>query len=103
VTFDIDANGIDNVVGQDLGTGKDTEDHHPGVDQHVEAGYDQGRQEAEMFAAEDKKRRGGSGRAQPRRQYGISGRKWRSAKLGDKVGEEERKPVREQVDKLKET
>ena len=57
VTFDIDANGIVNVSAKDLGTGKEQHITISSSSNMSKEDIDKAVQEAERFAAEDKKRR----------------------------------------------
>ena len=57
VTFDIDANGIVNVSAKDLGTGKEQKITITASSNLSQDEIDKAMQEAEQFAAEDKKRK----------------------------------------------
>jgi molecular chaperone DnaK len=66
VTFDIDANGIVNVSAKDKGTGKEQQIRIQASGGLSDSDIDQMVKDAEKFAEEDKKRRGGRGAQQCR-------------------------------------
>ena len=71
VTFDIDANGIVKVSAKDLGTGKEQNITITASTNMSKDDIDKAVKEAEQFAADDKKKRGGSGHPQRRRPDGL--------------------------------
>ena len=72
VTFDIDANGIVNVSAKDLGTGKEQHITITSSTNMSKEDVEKAVKEAEQYAAEDKKKRGGSGYPQRRRPDGVT-------------------------------
>ena len=93
VTFDIDANGIVNVSAKDLGTGK--EQKITITSQTTMS------KEAEMYAEEDKKRREEVDTRNQAEQLVYQSEKT-LGEIGDKLPEDEKTPVKEQVEKVKE-
>lgn len=102
VTFDIDANGIVNVTATDKGTGKAQHITITSSTNMNKDDIDRAVRDAEKFAEEDKKQK---------EQVEIKNRAenliFQSEKtlsdIGDKVTESDKAPVREAIDKLKET
>ena len=70
VTFDIDANGIVNRVGQGQGTGKEQKITHSGLGRSVGRDIDQMVKDAEENAEADKAKRAEVDARQPRRKPG---------------------------------
>ena len=102
VTFDIDANGIVNVTAKDLGTGKEQHITITSSTNMSEADIERAVKDAEKFAEEDKKQK----EAVETRNH-AEALVFQSEKtleeLGDKVTAEDTAPVKEAVEKLKET
>ena len=101
VTFDIDSNGIVNVSAKDLGTGKEQKITITASTNLSKEDIDKAVKDAERFAEEDHKRREAidtrNNAENPVYQTGKS-----LSDLGDKVTEEEKAPITEQIEKLKE-
>ena len=101
MTFDIDANGIVNVSAKDLGTGKEQKITITSSTNLSKEDIDKAVKEAEQFAEQDKKRHEEIDIRNNAENLVYSTEK--SLKdLGDKVTEEEKKPIEEQVEKVKE-
>jgi len=102
VTFDIDANGIVHVGAKDLGTGKEQQITITSSTNMSKDEVEKAVKNAEEFAAEDKKRRE---EIETRNQADqmIYQTEKALGELGDKVSEEEKKGITEQIEKLKET
>ena len=102
VTFDIDANGIVNVTAQDKGTGK--EQHIPitSSTNMSKEDIDKAVRDAEKFAEDDKKAKE-KVEVKNRAESMVYQCEKSLSDLGDKVSEDEKKPVRDAIDKLKET
>lgn len=101
VTFDIDANGIVNVFAKDLGTGKEQHVTITASSNLSKEDIDKAMKEAEKYAEEDKKRL-----EQIELRNQAENMVYQTEKslndLGDKVTEDEKKPILEQIEKLKE-
>mgnify|MGYP003638455430 CR=1 FL=1 len=100
VTFDIDANGILHVTAQDKKTGKEQKISIEGSSGLSDEEIEKAKRDAEAHAEEDKKRKES---AETRNQaetmaYQIEKQ---IGELGDKVSEEQKKPLTDAVDKLK--
>ncbi len=101
VTFDIDANGIVNVSAKDLGTGKEQKITITSSTNLSKEDIDKAVKEAEQFAEQDKKRHEEIDARNNAENLVYSTEK-SLGELGDKVTEDEKKPVTEQLEKLKE-
>ncbi len=101
VTFDIDANGIVNVSAKDLRTGKEQKITITSSTNLSKEDIDKAVKEAEQFAEQDKKRHEEIDARNNAENLVYSTEK-SLGELGDKVTEDEKKPVTEQLEKLKE-
>ena len=101
VTFDIDANGIVNVSAKDLGTGKEQKITITSQTTMSKEEVDKAVKEAEMYAEEDKKRREEVDTRNQAEQLVYQSEKT-LGEIGDKLPEDEKTPVKEQVEKVKE-
>ena len=101
VTFDIDANGIVNVSAKDLGTGKEQKITITSQTTMSKEEVDKAVKEAEMYAEEDKKRREEVDTRNQAEQLVFQSEKT-LGEIGDKLPEDEKTPVKEQVEKVKE-
>ena len=101
VTFDIDANGIVNVSAKDLGTGKEQKITITSSANLSKEDIDKAVKEAEQFAEQDKKRHEEIDARNNAENLVYSTEKSLN-ELGEKVTEEEKKPVAEQLEKVKE-
>lgn len=102
VTFDIDANGIVNVSAKDLGTGKEQKVTITASSNLSDEEIEKAVKEAEAHAAEDKKIKEETETVNNADQLCYQAEKT-IKDLGDKVTEEEKKPVEEEIAKLRET
>lgn len=102
VTFDIDANGIVNVSAKDLGTGKEQKVTITASSNLSDEEIEKAVKEAEAHAAEDKKVKEETETVNNADQLCYQAEKT-IKDLGDKVTEEEKKPVEEEIAKLRET
>ena len=102
VTFDIDANGIVNVSAKDKGTGKEQHITITSSTNMSDEDIDRAVKEAEMFAEEDKKAKEAV-EVKNRAESMIFQSEKSLNELGDKVTEDEKKPVLDAIAKLKET
>ena len=102
VTFDIDANGIVNVSATDKGTGKEQHITITSSTNMSKEDIDRAVKEAEKFAAEDKKNKEAVEVKNKAEQMIYQSEKSLSD-MGDKVSDSDKAPVREAIDKLKET
>ncbi|MBR3416569.1 MAG: molecular chaperone DnaK [Clostridia bacterium] len=102
VTFDIDANGIVNVTAQDKGTGKEQHITITSSTNMSKEDIDKAVRDAEKFAEDDKKAKE-KVEVKNRAESMVYQCEKSLSDLGDKVSEDEKKPVREAIDKLKET
>ena len=102
VTFDIDANGIVNVSATDKGTGKEQHITITSSTNMSKEDIDRAVKEAEKFAAEDKKNKEAVEVKNKAEQMIYQSEKSLSD-IGDKVSDSDKAPVREAIDKLKET
>ena len=101
VTFDIDANGIVNVSAKDMGTGKEQKITITSSTNLSEDEINKAVKEAEQYAEADHKRREEIDARNNAENLAYSTEKSLND-LGDKVTEEEKKPITEQIEKLKE-
>ena len=101
VTFDIDANGIVSVSAKDLGTGKEQKITITSNTNMSKDDIDKAVKEAEQYAAEDKKRREEVDVRNAADQMVYQSEKTLSD-AGDKISADEKKPVQEKIDALKE-
>ncbi|MBQ7624396.1 MAG: molecular chaperone DnaK, partial [Clostridia bacterium] len=102
VTFDIDSNGIVNVSAKDLGTGKEQKITITSSTNLSKEDIDRAVKEAEQFAEEDKKKKEAVDTRNNAEALVYQTEKSLN-ELGDKITEEEKAPVKEQLEKLKET
>ena len=102
VTFDIDANGIVNVSAQDKGTGKEQHITITSSTNMSQEDIDKAVKDAEKFAEEDKKQKEAV-EVKNQAESAIFQIEKSMADLGDKVTEDEKKPVNEAIEKLKST
>ena len=101
VSFDIDANGIVNVKAKDLGTGKEQAITITASSNLSDADIEKAVKEAEQYAAEDKKKK-----EEVEIRNAADSMVYQTEKtlgeVGDKIPEDEKKGIQEEVDKLKE-
>ena len=101
VSFDIDANGIVNVKAKDLGTGKEQAITITASSNLSDADIEKAVKEAEQYAAEDKKKK-----EEVEIRNAADSMVYQTEKtlgeVGDKITEDEKKGIQEEVDKLKE-
>ena len=102
VTFDIDANGIVNVSAKDKGTGKEQHITITSITNMSQEDIDKAVKDAEKFAEEDKKQKEAVD-AKNQAESTIFQIEKSMTELGDKVTEDEKKPVTEAIEKLKTT
>lgn len=102
VTFDIDANGIVNVSAKDLGTGKEQKITITASTNLSKDDIDKAVKEAERFAEEDHKKREEID-ARNNAENLVYQTERSLEELGEKVTAEEKAPITEQMNKLKET
>jgi len=102
VTFDIDANGIVNVSAMDKGTGKEQHITITSSTNMSQDDIDKAVREAEKFADEDKKKKEAVEIKNRAEQMVYQSEKTLSD-LGDKVDEADKAPVRDAIEKLKNT
>ena len=102
VTFDIDANGIVNVSATDKGTGKEQHITITSSTNMSQEDIDKAVREAEKFADEDKKKKEAVEIKNRAEQMVYQSEKTLSD-LGDKVDEADKAPVRDAIEKLKNT
>ena len=102
VSFDIDSNGIVNVSAKDLGTGKEQKITITSSSNLSKEDIDKAVKDAEQFAEEDKKKKEAIDTRNNAEAMVYQTEKSLN-ELGDKVTEEEKAPIREQMEKLKET
>ena len=101
VTFDIDSNGIVNVSAKDLGTGKEQKITITASTNLSKEDIDKAVKEAEQFAEQDHKRREEIDTRNNAESLIYQTEKSLN-ELGDKVTAEEKAPITEQIEKLKE-
>ncbi len=102
VTFDIDANGIVKVSAKDRGTGKEQHITIQSSTNMSKEDIDRAVRDAEMYAAEDKKRKEAVDVRNQADQLVYQSEK-AMTDMGDKLSDSDKQPVRAAVDKLKET
>ena len=102
VSFDIDSNGIVNVSAKDLGTGKEQKITITSSSNLSQDDIEKAVKDAEQFAEEDKKKKEAVDTRNNAEAMVYQTEKTLN-ELGDKVTEEEKAPILEQVEKLKET
>lgn len=101
VTFDIDANGILNVSAKDKKTGKTQHISIKGSSGLSQDEIEKAKRDAELHAGEDKKRKE-SAEARNRAEALIFQVEKQLAEMGDKITDEQKKPITDQVEKIKE-
>ena len=102
VTFDIDANGIVNVSATDKGTGKEQHITITSSTNMSKEDIDRAVKEAEKYAEEDKKAKEAVETKNQAENLIFQCEKSLND-IGDKATEDEKKPVKEAIEKLKET
>ncbi len=102
VAFDIDANGIVNVSATDKGTGKEQHITITSSTNMSQDDIDRAVRDAEKFAEEDKKKKEAI-ETKNRAEQMIYQSEKSLTEMGDKVSEDDKAPVREAIEKLKET
>ena len=102
VTFDIDANGIVNVTAKDLGTGKEQHITITSSSNMSKEDIDRAVRDAEKFADEDKKQKEAVETKNQAEAMIFQSEKTLN-ELGDKVTAEEKAPITDAIEKLKET
>ena len=102
VTFDIDANGIVHVSAKDLGTGKEQTITITAGSNMSKDDIDKAVKEAEQFAGEDKQRREEVDLRNSADQMIYQTEKTLTD-MGDKVTEEEKAPINEKIEVLRES
>ena len=102
VTFDIDANGIVNVTATDKGTGKEQHITITSSTNMSQEDIDRAVKDAEKYAEEDKKIKEAVEVKNNAENLIFQSEKTLS-EIGDKVTDDDKAPVREAIDKLKET
>ena len=100
VTFDIDANGIVHVSAKDLGTNKEQNVTITAGSNLSDADIDKAVKEAEQYAEEDKKRRELVDTKNQTEQM-IFGIEKSMKEAGDKISEEDKKSLEEEIEKAK--
>lgn len=101
VTFDIDANGIVHVSAKDLGTGQEQKITITSSTSMSKDDIEKAVKNAEAFAAEDKKKREEVDIRNGADQMIFQCEKALN-EMGDKISEDEKKPVKEKIEALKE-
>ncbi|MBE6871897.1 MAG: molecular chaperone DnaK [Ruminococcaceae bacterium] len=101
VTFDIDANGIVHVSAKDMGTGKEQNITITASSNLSKEDIEKAVQEAAAHAEEDKARREEADERNRADQMVFQSEKALN-EIGDKISEEDKAPVRDQIEKLKE-
>lgn len=102
VTFDIDANGIVNVTAKDKGTGKEQHITITSSTNMNKEAVEKAIKDAEKFAAEDKAQKDAVDTKNHAESLIFQTEKTLT-ELGDKVSEEEKAPIKEKLEKLRET
>ena len=102
VTFDIDANGIVNVSALDKGTGKETHITITSSTNMSQEDIDRAMREAEQFAEQDRKQKEAVDTKNHAESMIFQCEKT-LGELGDKVSEEDKTPVKEAIEKLRNT
>ena len=101
VTFDIDANGILHVSAKDKGTNKEQSVSIEGSSGLSDAEIERAKKDAELHAAEDEKRKEGV-ETRNHAESTVYQIEKQIAEMGDKVTDEQKKPITDQIDKVKE-
>ena len=101
VSFDIDANGIVHVSAKDLGTGNEQNITITASTNLSDEEIDKAVKEAEMFAEEDKKRKEEI-EVRNNAENMVYQCEKTLGELGDKVTEDEKKPITDEIEKVKE-
>ncbi len=101
VTFDIDANGIVHVTAKDMGTGNSQDITITSSTNLSDEDIEKAVKEAEQFAAEDKKKKEAVDTRNMADNMVYQTEKTLTD-LGDKITEDEKKGIQDEVDKLKE-
>ena len=102
VTFDIDTNGIVNVTAKDKGTGKEQHITITSSTNMSQEDIDRAVKDAEKFAEEDKKQREAVDTKNHAESLIFQAEKT-LGEVGDKVSEEDKQPVKEGIEKLRNT
>ncbi len=102
VTFDIDANGIVNVTAMDKGTGKETHITITSSTNMSQEDIDRAMREAEQFAEQDKKQKEAVDTKNHAESLIFQSEKT-LGEIGDKVTDEDKAPVKEAIEKLRNT
>ena len=102
VTFDIDANGIVNVTACDKGTGKEQHITITSSTNMSKEDIEKAVHEAEKFAEEDKKQKEAV-EVRNMAENSIFQMEKSMTELGDKITDDDKKPVNEAIEKLRET
>ena len=102
VTFDIDANGIVNVTATDKGTGKEQHITITSSTNMSQEDIDKAVKDAEKFAEEDKKQKEAVDTKNHAENLIFQSEK-ALGELGDKVTEDEKAPIKEAIEKLRQT
>ena len=102
VTFDIDANGIVNVTAMDKGTGKETHITITSSTNMSQEDIDRAMKEAEKYAEEDKKQKEAVDTKNHAETLIFQSEKT-LGEIGDKVTEDDKAPVKEAIEKLRNT
>ena len=102
VTFDIDANGIVNVTATDKGTGKEQHITITSSTNMSKDDIDKAVKDAEKYAEEDKKKKEAVD-VKNQAESVIFQTEKALGELGDKVTEDEKKPINEKLEALKNT
>ena len=102
VTFDIDANGIVNVTAKDKGTGKEQHITITSSTNMSKEDIDRAVKDAEKYAEEDKKQKEAV-EVKNQAESAVFQSEKTLNDLGDKVTDAEKAPVKEAIEKLKET
>jgi len=102
VTFDIDTNGIVNVTAKDKGTGKEQHITITSSTNMSQEDIDRAVRDAERFAEEDKKQRDAVDTKNHAESLIFQSEKTLS-EVGDKVSEEDKQPVKDGIEKLRNT
>ncbi len=102
VTFDIDANGIVNVSAKDLGTGKEQHITITSSTNMSKEDIDKAVKDAEKFAEEDKRQKE-TVEVKNRADSMVFQAEKTLEEVGDKLGDSEKAPVKDAIEKLKAT
>ena len=101
VTFDIDANGIVNVSAKDLGTGREQKITITASSNLSQEDIEKAVKDAERFAAEDKQRKEEVD-TRNNAEHMVYQCEKALSDMGDKMPDDEKAPIRDQIGKLKE-